>query len=761
MPPSQNEFMKRIENLKQKLFALDDRAIFLERLEILKDCAHKYAGETPGVRFAHTLGELLDNISVVIDPDDVIVGRIHEVVPTVQQERFFSANQEYWCPEWFRATGGMTISWETLLKKGLKGIKEDAQKKLANIDYAKNQGKKDFLRGVVLCCDAIANFARRYSAVAFNLIAQQNVNIQHAPGCENLRQIELRHIAEICKRVPEYPPRTFHEAIQAIWFVDLVLHAVVGARDFSLGRLDQHLYPFYARDIQTSGLTRERALELLQYLFIKCNELIGLSDYQDSKKRSLCYDSVQYLTIGGQTTDGEDATNPISFLCLEAGKIKLKQPMLIVRYFDGINKDFWKKTCELARDGGSVSIYNDGVVIPALLNCGIDRQEAINYVYRGCCNISMEGKDGSLMMSWHSLPKFLELALNDATDVAPDLSLGKGEQLGCKIGDGFLTFDELFSAFEKQLKNAMRKERERYLQKKTPIAPTSYGRFSLESCFLPGCLENAMDWQYGGTKYSHILQVAGAGIATLADSLTVIKKLVFEEKEMSLTELVDILKADFEGNELLQQKLINRYSKFGNDDDYVDSLAVRAAEVFCREVIGQNSGDYLVKFVPKIYSHLFHISLGKMTGATADGRKKGEPISENQSPTHGADKSGLTASLNSMAKLPFKLSPAGGTTLFIHPSAVKGKLGIDILSNLIEGYFQNGGMHLHINVVDRNTLLDAQQHPEKYRTLSVRVTGYSAYFVQLNSDIQAEIIARTEHEIQSSELTSFNSEFAG
>ena len=291
----------------------------------------------------------------------------------------------------------------------------------------------------------------------------------------------------------------------------------------------------------------------------------------------------------------------------------------------------------------------------------------------------------------------------------------------------------------------MRKERERYSQKKSPVAPADTGCFSLESCFLSGCVEDATDWQYGGTKYSHILQVAGGGIATLADSLAVIKKLVFEEKEMSLTELVYILKADFENKEQLRQKLINRYPKFGNDNDYVDALAVSAAEVFCREIIGQNSDSYLVKFVPKIYSHLFHISLGKMTGATADGRKKGEPISENQSPTHDADKSGLTASLNSMAKLPFQLSPAGGTTLSIHPSVVRGKEGIGVLSNLIEGYFQNGGMHLHINFVDRKRLLEVQQHPEKYRTLSVRVTGYSAYFVQLNSDIQAEIIGRTEH----------------
>ncbi len=712
--------MSKAEILKRKLFEMDERTIFLERLEILKVCAGKYEDETPGVRFGHTLSELLNNISVVIDPDDLIVGRIREVVPTVEQEQDFYASQQYWDPEWFRATGGMTISWEMLLRRGLGGIREDAGEKLAQISNSDNHGERDFLTGVMLCCDAIADFIGRYARAASN------------------RQPERRQIAEVCERISRHPPQSFHEAVQLIWFVDLVLHAVVGARDYSLGRLDQHLYPFYERDIGLGDLTRDIALELLQCLFIKCNELIGLSDYQDSKKRSLCYDSVQYLTIGGQTVEGEDATNAVSFLCLEAGQMNLKQPMLIVRYFDGIDRSFWENACQLARDGGSVSFYNDAVVIDALQNCGISGEDAINYVYRGCCNISMEGKDGSLMMSWHSLPKLLGLALNDGAD------LMTGEQLGCKTGSEFRSFDELFSAFEKQVKYVIGKERERHSQQRSYKAPIAEN-FSLESCFLPGCLENAKDWRYGGTKHSHILHVSGAGIATLADSLVAIKKLVFEEKAMSPGEFVNILRANFEGNETLRQKLVKRYPRFGNDDDYADSLAVMASEMFCREVIKQNSDDYLVRFVPRIYSHLYHISLGEMTGATADGRKAGEPLSENQSPTHGADRSGVTAALNSMAKLPFRFTPAGGTTLAIHPSAVEGQSGIGVLADLIEGYFQNGGLHLHINVIGRETLLDAQQRPEKYSTLSVRVTGYSAYFTQLSSEIQAEVIARTDH----------------
>ena len=330
---------------------MDDRAIFLERLQILKISAQKYAGETAGMRFGHTLNELLSNISVVIDPDDLIVGRINEVIPTADQEEDFYANQHYWRPAWFCATGGMTISWETLLKLGLNGIKKNASKRLSQITdkSPKSLVQKDFLTGFMLCCDAIVTLANRYAQAAEDLAEEIHrsgeINEQNRQ-----RQAELRDIAEVCKRVPEFPPDTFHEAIQAIWFVDLVLHAVAGARDFALGRLDQYLYTFYADDLREGRITSEKALELLQYLFIKCNELIGLADYQDAKKHSLCYDSVQYLVLGGQTNDGEDATNSLSFLCLEAGKIKLKQPMLVVRYFDGIDKGFFRKAIRKSFD---------------------------------------------------------------------------------------------------------------------------------------------------------------------------------------------------------------------------------------------------------------------------------------------------------------------------------------------------------------------------------------------------------------------------
>jgi len=716
--------MNRIDRLKQKLFAMDDRTIFLERLEILKISAQKYAGETAGMCFGHTLNELLSNISVVIDPDDLIVGRINEIIPTTDQEADFYGSQHYWRPAWFCATGGTTISWETLLKLGLNGIKKKASNRLSQITDNNPESliQKDFLTGVMLCCDAIITLANRYAQKAEDL-AEEICCSEGTDEHNRQRQAELRGIAEVCRRVPVFPPNTFHEAIQAIWFVDIVLHAVAGARDFALGRLDQYLYPFYADDFRKGRITSEKALELLQCLFIKCNELIGLADYQDAKKRSLCYDSVQYLVLGGQTNDGRDATNPLSFLCIEAGKMKLKQPMLVIRYFDDIDKNFFRQACGLARYGGSVSIYNDGTVIPALLNLGVDMEEARGYVYRGCCNPSIAGKDGSLMMSWHNLPKYLALTLFD--------------------GSKFQSFAELFEAFVKQMRYALSSEFARY--KHSASKDDQQYTFSLESCFLEGCIENARDWQVGGTKYAHVMHVACAGIATVADSLAAIKKIVFEDKEMSLSELREILSSNFEGNEPLRQKLINRYPKFGNDDDYVDSLAREVCRIFCEEVVKYNNGNYLVRFWPKIYSHLFNRPMGKNTGATPDGRMKGEPISENQSPAYGADKSGVTACLNSMSKLPFSLAPGGGTNLTIHPSMVAGESGIDVLSHLVEGYFQRGGMHLHINVIDKSTLEDAQRYPEKYSTLSVRVTGYSAYFVQLNKDIQVDIIARTEH----------------
>jgi len=726
--------MNRTHRLKAKLFEMDDRVLFLERMEIIKECAEKYKDYTAGMKFGYTLNELLSNISIVIDEDDLIVGRVPEVLPTEEQERWFEENRrDCFHVPWFQTTGHLTISWERLLNEGLRGIQKRARNHLDRIlgEDSVSLSKKDFLWGTILCGDAIETYALRYAQKAEDLA--QSVESEE-------RKLELLKIAEVCKKIPTYPARTLHEAVQAVWLVDMVLHTVVGSRDFALGRIDQYLYPFYERDVAEGRITPEGAQELIECLYIKCSEIIGYADQANARKRSLCQDSVQYVVLGGQTPDGRDACNPLSNLCVKAGHLNLKQPTIKIRYFQGIHEGFWKEACKLVRAGGSVGIYNDDVEIPAFMSVGVDLKDARNYVHYGCCNANVPGKEGSLMERWHSLPKYLELVINNGVDLIT------GNQAGPNTGDidQFESIDDLLQAFMLQVRHVLDAERAHF----PPLPPDTFARYSftLESIFLDDCIENGREWRLGGTKYWHKSQ-HGCGIATIADSLAAIQKLVFESKELSLAELRDILNANFEGHEPLRQKLLNRCPKYGNDDDYVDAIACKVANIFCDEVVRCNEVPHSVRFWPEIYTYHHNKGFGANLGATPDGRKRGENISENQSPSYGIDLKGVTASLNSIARLPVYRTPGGGTNLKLHPSAVKGEEGLAALSNLLKTYFNEGGQHLQLNIIDSSTLKDAQQHPDKYKMLSVRVVGYSAYFVTLSKKVQDDIIERTEHNI--------------
>jgi len=721
----------RTEKLKAKLFEVDDRVLFLERMAIIKECDEKYKDYTAGMKFGYTLNDLLAQITIVIDEDDLIVGRVPETVPTEEQNQWFEENRQYFHVPWFQSTGHLTISWETLLNEGLRGISKRARQQLDQItgDDGVSSSRKDFLWGTILSCDAIETYSERY-AQHIEELAQETI--------EPNRRDELLSIAEICRNVPKNPARTMHEAVQSVWLVDMILHAVVGSRDFALGRIDQYLYPFYEKDLQEGRIIPEEAQELIECLYIKCSEIIGYADQANARKRSLCQDSVQYVVLGGQTKDGKDATNPLSTIAVKAGHVKVKQPTIKIRYFDGINEDFWLAVCRLVRDGGSVGIYNDDVEIPAFTSVGVDLEDARNYVHYGCCNANVPGKEGSLMERWHSLPKYLELAMNNGIDPLT------GDQVGAKTGDitDIHSLDNLLEVFRLQVRHVLESERANM----PFIKPEDHSRYSftLESVFLDDCIENGREWRLGGTKYWHKSQ-HGCGIATIADSLAAIQKVVFEDKEFTLPELRDILNANFEGHEPLRQKLLNRCPKYGNDDDPVDSIAVRVGNIFCDEVIRCNEVPHSITFWPEIYTYHHNKGFGTSLGATPDGRRKGENISENQSPSYGMDIKGVTASLSSISKLPTQRTPGGGTNLKIHPSAVEGEEGLKALSNLLKTYFNKGGQHLQLNILDSNTLKEAQQNPEEYKTLSVRVVGYSAYFVTLSEKVQDDIIERMEH----------------
>jgi formate C-acetyltransferase len=725
--------VERVQRLVAALFKVDDRSIFLERMQIIQRCAARYGDETAGIRFGHTLGELLSDITIVIDEDDLILGRVAEVVPTAAEERWFEEHHDcFWVP-WFRSDGHLTISWERLLSEGLRGIRRRAQ---AQLEVIKGKdgvslSKGDFLSGAILCCEAIETYAHRYA---------EHAEMLARTASSEARRRELAELAAICRRVPAQPARTMHEAVQAIWLVDLVLHAVVGARDFALGRIDQILYPYYERELAAGAITPERARELIECLYIKCSEIIGYGDQAnaETRKQSLCQDSVQYVVLGGQMRDGRDATNPLSTICLLAGYLKLKQPTIVVRYHAGIDEGFWRETCRLVRAGGSVGIYNDEVEIPAFLSVGVALEDARDYVHYGCCNANVPGREGSLMERWHSLPKDLELALNDGVDPL------SGQQVGPRTGsaDAFAHMEDLLEALRLQTRHRLALDRAAH----PPLPPEAYARcsFTLESIFLGDCIENGREWRLGGCPYWHKSQHA-AGIATVADSLAAIQQLVYGSGEFTLGELRDILNADYVGHEALRQRLLNQCPKYGNDDARADGLAVQVANMFCDEVLRCNEVPHDVRFWPEIYTYHSNRRLGKELGATPDGRKRGTPISENQSPVYGVDRRGVTAALRSMAKLPTHRTPGGGTNLRLHPSVVEGDAGLEALSNLLRAYFGLGGQHLQLNIVDSALLRAAQRHPEQYRTLSVRVVGYSAYFVTLTAEVQEDLIRRTEH----------------
>jgi formate C-acetyltransferase len=767
--------------------------MFLERLFFMKTGYEKYRDELPSVRYALILNEILSNISIVIDEDDLIVGRIKETIPTDQEKEALREIAEFYnsaCPEamspsgtnvkdhaysgrktdereslnraffasiasrsWFSTAGHITVSWDTLLNKGMKGIRDLAQEKLTELDDdSENRKKRQFLEAVTISCDAVINFAKRYEESLTKLAKDEK---------DETRRDDLLKVRGVLQRVPAHPAQNFHEALQSVWFLDLIMHTVCGARDYALGRMDQYLYKYYKNDIEQGRLTRDDIIELLQNVFIHTVEISGLGDQAHGSKafrytptmpikQSRSRDSVQYLILAGQTLDGRDACNELSYIILDAvDEIRTKTPNITIRYHKGIDRKFWLKACDLMRRGfNNIGVYNDEVMIEAFENCGVRPEDAINYAHYGCCNPCIPGKDAQLREDQRNLAKILELTLNDGFD--PAINVQRGPHTG-NIND-FENFDDLMDAFKIQIRDDVARAVENkvrhyktYVQKRP---------FSFESCLLEGCVEMAMDCNdpyrnpnMGGPGYIHHNIDAG-GLATAADSLAAIKKLVYDDKEITLPELKEALDVNFKGHEMLRLRLLNKCPKFGNDDDYVDTLVREIGRTFCREVVSYDSKHpVLGQCWPQLYSYHRYRSCGLETGATPDGRRAWEPVSENQSPTNGCDRKGISALINSLSKLheSFSLTPGGGVTINMHPTALMVEYGAKVIGDTMETYFEKGGMHLQINIVDKETLIDAQNHPEKHRDLLVRVTGYSAYFVTLSPESQNNIITRFPH----------------
>ncbi|MGA8903443.1 MAG: trans-4-hydroxy-L-proline dehydratase [Candidatus Bathyarchaeia archaeon] len=629
---------------------------------------------------------------------------------------------------------GHTVLDDKIYRKGFLDFKVDIENAKQKLDYhndADAYRKQKELEAMAICCDAIIRFAQRHSEKAREM-AQHETNPR--------RREELERIAEICSHVPAHAPRDFWEALQAYWFVHLGVITELNTWDsFCPGHLDQHLFPFYKRGLEDGTLTRDKAKELLECLWVKFNNQPAPPKVGVTAEESATYTDFANINLGGLRQDGSDGVNELSYLILDViDEMRLVQPSSNIQLSKKSPDRFLKRACEIIREGwGQPSIFNVDLIVEELVRQGKAVEDARSGGISGCVETGCFGKEAYILTGYLNLPKILEITLNNGVDPRT------GKTIGSTTGDpaGFKSFDELFDAFTKQLKHFVDiKVRgsniiERLFAEQMP-AP-------FLSTLIDDCILKGRDYNDGGPRYN-TTYIMPVGIGTLTDSLAAIKRHVFDEKQLSMEQLLKTLEKNFEGHELIRQMLWNKTPKYGNDDDYADEWLRAAFDSLYHVISGRKNtkgGFYAVNYL----STTCHVYFGSVVGATPDGRHAYEPVSEGVSPVQGADTHGPTAVIKSVAKM--DQVRAGGTLLNqkFSPSLLEGELGIDNLAHLVRSYFKLDGHHVQMNVVTAETLRAAQANPEKYRDLIVRVAGYSDYFCDLGKTLQDEIIARTEH----------------
>lgn len=763
--------------------------VCVERALLVTKAYQETEGLPVYVRRAHALETILDNMTIFIGDDELIVGnqcskpRSSPIFPEfscnwIEPELDTMAHRDgdafqiseenkaalraifpYWkgktnnelatnlmppeCLEammagvytfgnyYYNGVGHISVDYRKVLEKGLNGIIAEAADAKAKLDVADAEDlrKCHFLSSVITSCKAVIRFAARFAAEAE----------KQAAACSNpVRKAELAEIARICRKVPAEPAGSFHEACQSWWFTHLAIQIESNGHSVSPGRFDQYMYPHYAKD---PSITAEKAQELVDLLFIKLTELNKIRDAESTKAFG-GYPLFQNMIVGGVNRKGEDATNSISYICLQAAQnTKLYQPSLSVRIHENTPHLFYQKAAQTTRVGlGIPAYYNDRVIIPALLARGLAREDARDYCMIGC----VEPQCGGKTEGWHdaaffNLAKIVELTMNDG--VCPACN----KQLGPKTGHAtsFTTFEQFKEAYTKQMEHFVR-----LLAIADNAVDLTHARnmpLPFLSCMVEDCIGRGKSVQEGGATYN-FTGPQGVGVANAGDSLTAVKKLVFEDKALTMEQLKKAIDANFEGpeSEAIRQMLLNRAPKYGNDVDYADLLARESAMIYCKEV-DKYHNPRGGQFQPGLYPASANVPMGAAVMATPDGRKAHTPLADGVSPSGGLDQSGPTASALSVAKLDHA-EASNGTLLNMkfHPNAVKDERGLENLIAVTETLFTHGGSHVQYNVVGKETLLDAQKNPEEYRGLVVRVAGYSAFFTALDSRIQNDIIARTE-----------------
>jgi trans-4-hydroxy-L-proline dehydratase len=629
---------------------------------------------------------------------------------------------------------GHTVLDDKIYKKGMLDFKKAIKKSLKSLDFLNDHeafDKRETLEAMVTVADAIIVFAERHAQKAIELAKTEK---------DKKRKKELEKIAEICNHIPANPPRTFYEALQYYWFIHLGVITELNPWDaFNPGKLDQHLYPFYKKEVAEGTLTREGAKELLQAFWIKFNNQPAPPKVGVTAEESATYTDFAQINSGGVKPDGSDAVNEVSYIVLDViEEMRLIQPNPSVQISKKTPDKFVRRTLEVVRRGfGIPSIFNTDTVVQELIRQGKSVEDARNGGTSGCVETGAFGKENYNLTGYFNQVKVLEITLNNGIDPRT------GKRVGIKTGEpiSFKTFNDLFNAYKKQLlhfidiKISGNNIIERIYAKYMPVP--------FLSLLIDDCISKGKDYHDGGARYN-TSYIQGVGLGTLTDSLSAIKYNVFDKKIFSINKLLTVLKNNFDKEDKIRDLLLNKTPKYGNDDSYSDEIMTDLFEAYYSAINGRKNtkgGHYRINLLPTTV----HVYFGSVIKATPDGRKAHQPLSEGISPVQGADRKGPTAVIKSASKMDHVRT--GGTLLNMKfaPQVLEGEEGLLKFSNLLRSYFKLDGHHVQFNVVNANTLRKAQNNPQKYRDLIVRVAGYSDYFIDLSKDLQEEIINRTEH----------------
>ncbi|MHA1282268.1 MAG: glycyl radical protein [Promethearchaeota archaeon] len=788
-PVTRPNYEERINRMKE-IIVNQPHEICIERAVLITEFYRNTKGVNPKIRFAKAMEHILKNMTIKIWDDEFIVGNrcsklvgtplypevrvdtlesdidlyerravqkfllseedkkiiLEKIIPywknedKTLQERFYSYLNDDLKEKMLElvyivdtnmtnGVGHFFPGHPNVFKFGFDGLIKKAEKKLE--EFKNDEDKAAFLRSVIIVLNAAKEFIRRYA----NLAKEMSEN-----ETDTIRKSELIEISEICKNISGKPPNSFKEALQLLFFTHIISGIEDGGFAISIGRLDQLLYPYYLKDINDGKITENEVLFLIKCFYLK---LTTLWNYVLNKGIIAAEGPpiAENLTIGGLKRDGTDATNELSFLILKAYKeLQTVQPIFSVRIHSKTPDELIIKTGEALKAGASIALFNDDVMIPGLIKLGYSLEDAREYAPIGCVEPAHPCKTfGCTNATQINIVKILELTLNNGIDMF------KRKKYGLANSKLIQSYEDLWEEFIKQFRFFLNLMVETMMHLERAIAEINPQPFL--SATTDNCIEKGLDITSGGAIYD-FTTTQMIGFATLVDSLAVIKKVVFEDKLLNFEELISMLKKNYRGKyrdksgEEWRQIFINKIPKWGNDIDYVDSIGRDVVKMFCEEILkfkNFRGGRYN----PGIYSTSFHLAFGAFTAATADGRKSRESLSNGLGPTHGYDKNGPTAILNSVKKLENELQTNGNSLILsFHPKTLRK----DLFLPLIQSFFgENGGYHIQFNVIGRETLCDAQKHPEKYPGLVVRIAGYSVLFNELSKLAQDDIIKRTEY----------------